>query len=78
MTPQDAIHALSALRDSSGKTLWSQDKIARQVNVTQGAIHKIGKGVSPRYETGHALIELAKKELAKANRKEKANGTNDH
>jgi transcriptional regulator with XRE-family HTH domain len=67
LTPQAAIHALSALG-------WSQDKIARAIDVTQMTISNINRGKQAMYDNGQALVALARKEMAKARRR-KAHGT---
>lgn len=39
---------------------WKEQAIADAVGVHQPAINKIKRGRMPRYDTGHALVTLAK------------------
>ncbi len=53
MNPSDAVNELL-------QRGWREQAIADKVGVLQPAINKIKRGRMPRYDTGHALVTLAK------------------
>jgi transcriptional regulator with XRE-family HTH domain len=58
MTPKYAIETLIARG-------WTEAAIAESVGVSQPTINRIKGGVIPAWDTGLALIDLAKRERAK-------------
>lgn len=58
LTPQQALKSLKALG-------WTQVRIARRLNSTQGHISAILNGHNPKYDLAVRLIALANRESKK-------------
>jgi len=61
MTPKYAVETLIARG-------WTEAAIAEAIGVSQPTVHRVKNGIIPAWDTGSALVELAKNEKAKRRR----------